>query len=372
MGPGITLLGLLLVSTTGAPPGASPALIDPLDPAAGDFLDIDLAPYLELGLGSVEEGEYALAARYFLAYLTRHSGSHAVIYSLACCYGLLGEPELASLYLRRAVAAGFYDLELVRTDPDFDRVRGHPAFEEAVDWLETVVAAPPDYAGELLVVECVSPIPCLYRAPDDRDLSGGVPLVIGLHGYGDSPENFIRLWEFFEDPGFVLACPRGPYAVSVQGTLGWSWFAPPDARDGGPGTDGLAIELLSASIDSLRARFHVSRVVLLGFSQGCSLAWQAGLEQPDRFDGIAGLGGRLDPAWIEGSPPVPEDGLPVFVANGTQDGSAPAAEGESAAAVLAEHGCTVTLRTWDGEHRLYGGILREVQRWIEEITAGGR
>ena len=365
-------LALLLaaVATTGAPPGANPAQIDPMDPSVGDFLDIDPGIYRELGYEACGDGDVEMAARYFLAYLTRRSGDADVIYSLACCYGLLGEAELAAVTLDRAFAAGFGDIDLPLTDPDFDLVRDHPAFREATAWIDSAAACePPDFDGIVTGIEYTSVLPCLYRLPEGYDDSTAVPLVIGLHGYGDSPENFMRLWNRFDSPEFVFACPRGPYVVQGEDGCGWSWFLTTGEPWEQAATDRHAVDLVTAVIDSISARHRISHVFVLGFSQGCALALMTGLHEPGRFDGIVGLGGRLHPSIVPGSVPAGSVGLPAFVANGTDDEKAPPTYGAQSAAILEEHGFDVTLRTWNGGHRLYGSILSEVEDWIEGIAS---
>jgi predicted esterase len=362
------ILLTLLLGSTGVPPGANPSQIDPMDPTAGDFLDLDLGTYCELGMESYGEGDYRMAARYFLAYLTRNSTDYEIIYNLACCYGLLGEPELASLYLRRAYSAGFFDLELARSDPDFDEVRDSPAFETAMDMMERASAPTPEYTGESFLFTGPSASTCLYRLPEGYDDSLAVPLVIGLHGYGDSPENFIRLWGLFDSPRFIYACPRAPYPVLLSGEIGWSWFMTAGNPLETAGMDRLTIDFIMAAIDSLKARFSISSVFLVGFSQGCATTWLTGLQKPQEFSGIIGLGGRLETAAVPESLLVPALGLPAFVGNGTQDVKAPPVDGEDAARFLSEHGFEVTLRTWDGGHRMYRSILLEVQSWIEAIA----
>jgi predicted esterase len=364
----VSVLAVLLLSSTGAPPGANPSQIDPMDPMAGDFLDLDLGTYCELAMESCGAGDYRMAARYFLAYLTRNSGDYEIIYSLACCYGLLGEPELASLYLRRAFSAGFYDPELIRSDPDFDEVRDSPAFQTAMDLMERAAGAPPEYNGESFLFAGPSASTCLYRLPEGYDDSAAVPLVIGLHGYGDSPENFIRLWGLFDSPRFIYACPRAPYPVLLNGDIGWSWFMTTGDPWETAGMDRHSVDFVMAAIDSLRARFSVSRVFLVGFSQGCAVTWLIGLRESGELSGIAGLGGRLETAVLPESLLVPALGLPAFVGNGTEDEKAPPVDGEDAARFLSEHGFEVTLRTWQGGHGMYRSILLEVQRWMEAIA----
>lgn len=357
----ITVTALLL--STGVPPGGNPALIDPLDPAAGDFLDIDTDMYRRLGLEAYTGSDYTMAARYFLAYLSRNSTDANAIYNLACCYGLMEDPDLAALYLLRAVSAGFSDMELIGADPDLDPVRGHPAFISAMDMLEGLNLQP-EFSGERLILGGVSAVPCLYRLPDGYDDGPAVPLLVGLHGYGDSPENFMRLWGLFDSPGFIFACPRAPYPVMVNGGIGWSWFTPPGDIEETIRLDRMTVDWVMTAVDSLKNRFEVSEVYLIGFSQGCGLTWFAGLTRPEEFAGIIGLGGRLEPAYLRDTLIGDTAGLRAFAANGTEDASVGPAEAVSAAAFMENLGVEVTVSSWEGGHRIFRGILLEAQEWM--------
>jgi len=347
-------------------PGANPALIDPMDPAAGDFLDLDLDMYRQLGLEAYLDSSYPMAARYFLTYLSRNCTDENAIYNLACCYGLMEEPELAAIYLLRAVSAGFTDMNLIMSDPDFDAVREHQDFRDAIELLEGYITGPPDYDGARLMLDGSAAMPCLYSLPEGYDeSSGALPLLVGLHGYGDSPENFMRLWGLFDSPDFIYACPRAPYPVLINGTIGWSWFTAPGSLDETIRLDMLSVEWVMTAIESMKDRFEVSEVYLIGFSQGCGLTWFTGLTRAEEFAGLIGLGGRLDTAYLPDSIIGDASDLRAFAANGTQDLSVRLEEAESAAAFLEEHGVEVTVSSWDGDHRIYRGILLEAQEWME-------
>ena len=60
------------------------------------------------------------------------------------------------------------------------------------------------------------------------------PLIVAIHGRGDTPENFAQLWDGF--PGKAqLALPQAPIAFGP----GWSWFHwPPGMTE-----DALAAEI---------------------------------------------------------------------------------------------------------------------------------
>lgn len=358
----ILITAAVLLLSTGIPTGGNPALIDPLDPAAGDFLDVDTDMYRRLGLEAYTGADYTMAARYFLAYLSRNSTDGTTIYNLACCYGLMEDPELAALYLLRSVSAGFFDLDLIGTDPDFDAVRGHPAFVSALDELEGLDLQP-EFSGEKLILGGISAIPCLYRLPEEYDGGSAVPLLVGLHGYGDSPENFMRIWGLFDSPDFILACPRAPYPVLVNGVIGWSWFTPPGDLTETIRLDEMTVDWIITVVDSLKNQFEVSEVYLIGFSQGCGLTWFAGLTRPEEFAGLIGLGGRLEPTYLPDSLIGDTAGLRAFAANGTEDAVGPDMA-ESAAAFMEDHGVEVTVSSWEGGHRIYRSILLDVQEWM--------
>jgi len=46
-----------------------------------------------------------------------------VLYNLACCWSLAGQPDSAYVHLDQALAAGFTDHEQLAADPDFDSLR---------------------------------------------------------------------------------------------------------------------------------------------------------------------------------------------------------------------------------------------------------
>jgi tetratricopeptide (TPR) repeat protein len=97
-----------------------------------EALDIERDPYWQFDLGN---------SYYFLGYYREAldqfdyfswSGStfefrHYALYNAACCHALLGNEESAFSYLDKAIRAGFYDLELLSTDPDLASIRTSPA-----------------------------------------------------------------------------------------------------------------------------------------------------------------------------------------------------------------------------------------------------
>ena len=51
------------------------------------------------------------------------------LYNLACCYGQVGDDKRAAKYLKLAVEEGFTDINHIKSDSDFEKVRNSPKFQ---------------------------------------------------------------------------------------------------------------------------------------------------------------------------------------------------------------------------------------------------
>ena len=141
-------------------------------------------------------GNYTEAARYYL-FLLRYGIQDAnSIYNLACCYGLLGEAEFAAEYIERAVRAGYKDINHIKQDPDFESVRGSKLFKKTVDSISLEIEKDEEELGELIYIENSSLFKCRIQLPKDYNPDKSYPLVLGLHGGGESPDEFNPLEKF--------------------------------------------------------------------------------------------------------------------------------------------------------------------------------
>ncbi len=345
----------------------SPAVIDPLDPQAGDFLDHDLSVYTRTAEEAYSEGNYPLAVRYYLAGLSMNIDDEISIYNVACCYALMEEAYLAALYLQRAVIAGYRDMDHIRSDPDFDGVRDDPYFNGAVEHISAAIGEPQEYSGDRFMFRGEAAFPCLVRLPRGFDPALEYPLVVGLHGYGDSPENFIGLWEMFQRPDFIYACPSAPYPFMENNLTGYSWIMRgEDAAETARQTR-LSTDYVMAAVTELKGRYRVSEVFLFGFSQGCSLTWMTGMYNPEEFAGLIGFAGGLDTADVEMSAVSDLSGLNVFAAGGTMDEAVDAQTVAAAAEILDDLGAETVFHSWEGVHAVSRSTLLQAQAWMESL-----
>lgn len=137
--------------------------------------------------------------------------------------------------------------------------------------------------------------------------------VVMLHGRGDSASRLLRLIDEFHRHGAMYLAPEA---------AGKAWFpGPADASDERrePWLSS-ALARVGAALDlAAAADVPPDRTVLVGFSQGASLAAEYTARNPRRYGGLAALAGGLlgpDPAAAR---PGSLDGTPVYLGCGDDD-----------------------------------------------------
>ena len=339
--------------------------IDPYSPDEGDFLTVDLPRLQRQARETYLSGDFEEAARYYLAALRYDVSDATSIYNLACCYGLLGEAELAARYLALSVEAGFSNLGHIEWDTDLDPVREDPAFVAAMDTLSTQILAQRRQLGVLLYMESKTLLPCRVHTPADYDSAAALPLVIGLHGYGSNPDDFSRLWSVFDEPDFIFASPRAPFEMEGVDFRGYSWMIGESGTETFDRAAPVAEEYILATVAELRDRYAVSEVYLMGHSQGGGFTYEIGLRNPEVFDGLVVNAGWLDREWIPDEVLQAASGLPVLIIHGRRDRSVEFEAALEAKQVLEGFGYDVILFDFEGAHRVPAEGLRTMQEWME-------
>jgi predicted esterase len=356
----VLLLGGPALAATPDQPTPGP---DPLSPAASEFLDSPLDSLERLAVEAYQSGDYAEAARRYLVALEHDVTNAGAVYNLACCYGLLGEPELAARNLARAFRAGFDDLAHVRSDPDFDLVRASEPFSAVVDSLAGAAASA--RSGDVIAVRSSTYLPCTVVLPPGFDTSRTWPLVVGLHGRGATPERFAQLWTRAGlAPGFIYACPRAPYVLPLGRDNGWEWRRGFENDSAGrAATWPASADYVIDVVLSLKKRYPVGDVYLLGFSQGAGLAFVTGVTYPATFRGVACLGGWLDERLTDDQLRAAA-GLRYFIGHGEDDPVVEYANALAARERLSSLGIPVTFHRFLGGHRVPPDLARAVADWL--------
>lgn len=218
----------------------------------------------------------------------------------------------------------------------------------------------PAWLGLLLLAALAWPAPAPARDAPPLEfvehVTGGapgapLPVIIAVHGLGDRPEDFIRLFRGFPAPARIVA-PRGP----APHGRGWSWFPVqiPVKADDPAMAEGLRASAarLAALAAWLQAHRSVSgRPVITGFSQGGMLSFAVALHHPDAIGAAVPIAGALPPAlWTSPGPGV---GPPIRALHGTADAIVPFMAARGLVFALAAGGHDATLRPFEGVgHRI--------------------
>lgn len=368
----IVVIALLLIAlSTGTAAQdidwSQPESIDPLAEGIGDFLDVDFAGFEKTAREAYNTGEYRKAAQYYLALAKQNTSDGGNIYNLACCYGLMGEADLAAKFVERSVKAGFEDIGHITWDPDFESVRDTDVFIEVLERLQTEKKAEDAEKGKLALLEASVYQKCYIQLPNDYDPAKSYTLLVGLHGYGGRPEQFVKLWDRFTEHDFIFASLQAPYAFSVGSNTGYSWITGlPDDEEFWKQVSTASQDYVSGAIGDLCREYNVSSVYLLGFSQGCTLAYLTGIHHHEIINGIICFAGWLETGLLSEDDINAANQLRVFIAHGIHDRMVGLDASYKSRDVLVEHGYVVTLCEFDGAHAVPEEPLQAAEAWMRE------
>ncbi len=205
-------------------------------------------------------------------------------------------------------------------------------------------------AASLAPAEQKLPGAWVDQAPPKADPNR--PLVLGLHGRGDSAGNFAAIagrlgpdltWRFLEAPL--------PWRENTQ------WFRM-DAPDGGRSDLEQAAQLVEAHVRSAKNR----KVALVGFSQGCFLAAHYAATRPDSVAAVLCIGGGLVyPPEVPASRHKPA----ILFVHGLEDRVIPTARGRDARQVLENRGLPSEWLEHAEGHVVPESEVGRMRAWLE-------
>ena len=160
--------------------------------------------------------------------------------------------------------------------------------------------------------------PSARRVAPRRRVGGSHGLVVGLHGYGSDERQLDTLLPL--DLPVITVQPRAPHPVDP----GFGWWLPVVSEQGdavelapGAGVDAAVDEVVATLVSSQEAEgVGPDSTVLLGYSQGATLALSLAARRPDLMAAVAVGAGLLLPVErvVAGRRP-----LSVSISNGTLD-----------------------------------------------------
>lgn len=171
-------------------------------------------------------------------------------------------------------------------------------------------------------------IPPTYQA------SRAYALVLCLHGFGFTGEEYLERWRTRLGEDYLLACPTYPSGA---------WFTR------------RAEELVLETIRQVRRRYHIDpdRVFLTGMSNGGIGAWLIGMHHAPLFAGLAPMASGLDDVLMPFLANLQH--TPVYIIHGAKDQVMPVDLSRSIAKELDRLGYRYVYREHQREHPMAGG-----------------
>jgi predicted esterase len=220
-------------------------------------------------------------------------------------------------------------------------------------------------AGMQVDVEATCLVPGYVRLPDSYDSTRAYPLVIGLHGVGATPKSFARLYERAGSPELIFVCLQAPYAFGVGRDLGYSWSTwNKDDSLVGRRSSKLSGDFVAEAARKLAARYRTGGTWLLGFSQGCGMAYYTGIRNPALFQGIICFANGFDTLRFTDADYAAAKGLKVFTSHGKEDRVVEYAYGASSRDFLKRKGFNVTVADSKGGHTVPEEQLKQAVKWM--------
>jgi phospholipase/carboxylesterase len=326
-----------------------------------DFMNIDLRDVYNKATEAYQKKDYETSAKLYLILCKSQRTEPLFLYNLSCCYGLLGDAENSSRFLKHAFKAGFKDVEFAQKDPDFDKVRSDKSFTAAFSEIESAEKKKVE-SGTLMYIQSPAMHECQIVLPQDYSESKTYPLVIGLHGRGGNPQRFSMIFDNI-DRNFIYACPQGLNPISGGSDIGYSWSM--NGEKELYKTSLSAVEsYVSEVATKLKGKYKIGKVYLVGFSEGAGMAYVVGIKHHELFDGIMCFGGWLADDYLTESEIKAAKDLPVFIGHGKSDAIIGLEAAQHAKQYLETLGYNVKLFEFEGGHALSQDGVAEALKWL--------
>ncbi|NGZ95648.1 MAG: hypothetical protein CV089_05875 [Nitrospira sp. WS110] len=176
--------------------------------------------------------------------------------------------------------------------------------------------------------------PLSLFVPESYETAKRYALVVCLHGFGFTGEEYLERWRTRLGEDYLLACPTYPSGA---------WFTR------------RAEELVLETIQDVTRRYHIDpdRVFLTGMSNGGIGAWLIGMHHAPLFAGIAPMASGLDDVLMPFLANLRS--TPIYIIHGSKDQVMPVHLSRSIARELDALGYPYVYREHEREHPIAGG-----------------
>lgn len=204
----------------------------------------------------------------------------------------------------------------------------------------------------------VWPAELTYRVFEPRGLPIDAPVLILLHGYGDSGRGFERIAQRLRIP-FRVVLPDGPLKMRGK-SRSWYRIRSPHAPDDVVHSTKLLAKLLRRIP---RLWPSAPKPIVSGFSQGGVMSYHVAATFPELIGAALPMAGYLIPETFR-PPKATRDAPPMLVIHGRYDGVVRYERGEEAIARFRDRGWAVALYAHRGRHKIPTDVILKSRSWL--------
>jgi len=332
-----------------------------------ELSQIDLEDMKQQAYFLMLQKDYENAARFYLYIVSRSMNDASACYDLARCYAYLGQAGYASNFLILAINNGFNNFTSIREDEAFNQLQQNSEF---FNQYQAVLNAGKSL-GENIYVKGEKLIKCRVLLPENYDPEITYPLVIGMHGFGGTTENFTQVWSDLERHSFIFVVPEGPYEAypdTYTRSEQFSWDIGVRSLELYKRSDNLSPQFIVNVKKYINEKYKIGKSYIIGFSQGGGYAYVTGIKNPDVFEGIICFGASLPdtkkyPWFLSEEDIVKGNKLKVFIAHGKDDPHS-IKNASEAKRILKKNDYEVKFQEFEGGHYINSSTFKTALEWF--------
>jgi len=206
----------------------------------------------------------------------------------------------------------------------------------------------------------------VYYAVQAPETNGPHPTLIVLHGFGQRADEFIKVFETLPAQGILVTAPQGPhhfYPKFPSREVGFSWLTRYE-RDQSVAD---FIDYMQQFVELLKTEYaaDLSRLYVLGFSQGVSMAYRFWVHRAAPVAGIIAVSSDLPPDVAERLDTAPP--AKILLVHGRDDQFVSIAKSRDAEIILRAHAIPVELSEFDGGHYIPSLAMEKIAQMITNL-----
>jgi phospholipase/carboxylesterase len=198
---------------------------------------------------------------------------------------------------------------------------------------------------------------------------GPHPTIIAFHGWGANALDLLGLAPYAADGRFAMLCPQGAIEVPIGPVQGYGWYPIMMGSAPQPAEVERAVEEADAFVRAALERYPIDRrkLVLLGFSQGGSIAYGLALRNPEKFAAVVAISTWFPPQLAQ-RVIVNEalQQLPILVQHGRADDMIEITRARESVEALRSLRVPVTFREYDCGHEITAEGLADLSGFLTD------